>query len=173
MDICSHDRTIDTTRATHPTHATRPVTPHNPVAALRTMALFAGLSVDELEEFAAACDLATAHPGQVVQAQDVPVRRWHVICDGHAVVQRDGTPLGLLGRGDSWSEHSLLNGLRSSIAVVALSPLTLLTLSEREFFAVPEHHPVLAGRLVARSASSADRLALPVYNALVHLDAHG
>ncbi|HSZ36287.1 MAG TPA: cyclic nucleotide-binding domain-containing protein [Acidimicrobiales bacterium] len=137
---------------------------------LRTMPLFAGLPDDELEELTAECEICTAHPGQVVQAQDVPVRYWHLIAGGHAVVQRDGTPIGLLGRGDSWSEHSLLNQLRSSIAVVALSPLTLLTLSQRRFFAVPDRHPVLAGRLVARSATSADRLAQPVFNALVHLD---
>jgi signal-transduction protein with cAMP-binding, CBS, and nucleotidyltransferase domain len=140
------------------------------VPTLRTMALFADLPGHELEELAAAGEICTAHPGQVVQAQDVPVRYWHVIAGGHAVVQRDGTPIALLGRGDSWSEHSLLNELRSSIAVVALSPLTLLTLSARRFFSIPERHPVLAGRLVARSATSADRLALPVFNALVHFD---
>jgi signal-transduction protein with cAMP-binding, CBS, and nucleotidyltransferase domain len=137
---------------------------------LGAMPLFADLPGDELEELAVECEICTAHPGQVVQAQDVPVRYWHVIIGGHAVVQRDGTPIGLLGLGDSWSEHSLLNQMRSSIAVVALSPVTLLTLSQRRFFAVPERHPVLAGRLVARSATSADRLALPVFNALVHLD---
>lgn len=136
---------------------------------LRSMDLFAGLSDGELEEINARCTLSTAHPGQVVQAQDVPVRMWHVIVGGHAVVQRDGTPIGLLGRGDSWSEHSLLNRLRSSIAVVALSPLTLLTLSRGAFFEIPDHHPVLAGRLVARSAVSADRLALPVLNALAQV----
>ena len=142
---------------------------NDPADTLASLDLFAGLPRSELDELAAQCDTTIAHPGQVVQAQDVPVRLWHVIAGGHAVVQRDGTPIGLLGRGDSWSEHSLLNRLRSSIAVVALSPLTLLTLSRREFFAVPEHHPVLAGRLVARSATSADRLALPVFNALEHL----
>jgi CRP-like cAMP-binding protein len=136
---------------------------------LRPLALFAGFPDDELDEILARCSLTTAHPGQVVQAQDVPVRMWHVIVGGHAVVQRDGTPIGLLGQGDSWSEYSLLNQMRSSIAVVALSPLSLLTLSQRTFFEIPEHHPLLAGRLVARSASSADRLALPVLNALVHL----
>jgi signal-transduction protein with cAMP-binding, CBS, and nucleotidyltransferase domain len=135
---------------------------------LRSMDLFAGLPDSELLELADRCAVSTAHPGQVVQAQDVPVRMWHVITAGHVIVQRDGRPVGLLGRGDSWSEHSILNQLRSSIAVVALSPLTLLTLNLREFFAVPEHHPVLAGRLVARSATSADRLALPVFNALAH-----
>lgn len=140
---------------------------------LQATPLFAGLPAQELEELTAECEICSAHPGQVVQAQDVPVCYWHVIIGGHAVVQRDGTPIGLLGRGDSWSEHSLLNQLRSSIAVVALSPLTLLTLSQRRFFSVPERHPVLAGRLVARSATSADRLALPVFNALVHPDLAG
>jgi hypothetical protein len=63
--------------------------------------------------------------------------------------------------------------MHSPIAVVALSPLMLLTLAEREFFAIPEHHPVLAGRLVARAATSPDRLALPLYDALRHLDRRG
>ena len=133
---------------------------------LRSIALFAGLPASELQEIAARCAVSTAHPGQVIQAQDVPVRMWHVITAGHAIVQRDGMPIGLLGRGDSWSEHSLLNQLRSSIAVVAFSPLTLLTLNLREFLRIQEQHPALAGRLVARSAASADRLALPVFNAL-------
>jgi signal-transduction protein with cAMP-binding, CBS, and nucleotidyltransferase domain len=156
----------------------RPHTPHletddDPAKALRSLELFSGLAERELQEIAARCDISTAHPGQVVQAQNVPVRLWHVIAGGHAVVQRDDTPIGLLSRGESWSEHSILNQVRSSIAVVALSPLTLLTLSLRQFFEIPEHHPVLAGRLVARSATSADRLALPVFNALVHLGLAG
>jgi CRP-like cAMP-binding protein len=149
-------------------------TPHeDPGDAVRTLPLFAGFPDDELADLVGRCDLAKAHPGQVVQAQDVPVRRWHLIVAGHAIVQRDGAPLGLLGRGDSWSEHSLLNDQPSPITVVALSPLTLLTLRVREFFAIPEQHPVLAGRLVARSATSADRLALPVLNALRHLERRG
>jgi len=144
------------------------VTDDETAQTLGSIDLLAGLPSSELTELAAQCDRTSAHPGQVVQAQDVPVRLWHVIIGGHAVVQRDGTPIGLLGRGDSWSEHSLLNRLYSPIAVVALSPLTLFTLSRRQFFEIPEQHPVLAGRLVARSATSADRLALLVFNALVH-----
>ncbi len=151
------------------THTPHLETDGDPADALRSLGLFAGLPESELHEIAARCDISTAHPGQVIQAQDVPVRLWHVIAGGHAVVQRDETPIGLLSRGDSWSEHSLLNQVASSVAVVALSPLTLFTLSQRQFFEIPEHHPVLAGRLVARSATSADRLALPVFDALVHL----
>lgn len=138
----------------------------DPAAALRPLGIFRDLPPEEIEELADACGVTTAHPGQVVQAQGVPVRFWHVISSGYAIVHRDWKRIGLLGRGDSWSEHSLLNRLPSPIAVVALSPLTLLTLGERAFFAIPERHPVLAGRLVARSATSADRLALPLFNAL-------
>ena len=137
-------------------------------ALLRRLPLFAGLDAVELEGLALGGEVTTAHPGQVVQAQDVPVRWWHIVLGGHAIVQRDGTPLGLLTKGDSWSEHSLLNGMRSPIAVVALSPLTLFTVHLQRFFALPEDHPVLAGRLVARSAASPDRLAVPVLNALAH-----
>ena len=151
------------------TDAPRHETDDDLAVTLRSLDLFAGLPGRELDELATRGDVSSAHPGQVIQAQDVPVRLWHVIVGGHAVVQRDGTPIGLLGRGDTWSEHSLLNELRSPIAVVALSPLTLFTLSRRQFFEIPEEHPVLAGRLVARSATSVDRLALPVFNALAHL----
>jgi signal-transduction protein with cAMP-binding, CBS, and nucleotidyltransferase domain len=155
------------------THTPPRSTDEEPTVGLRRLALFSGLPVDELDQIAAACDVCTAHPGQVIQAQDVPVRLWHLLVGGHAIVQRHGTPIGLLGRGDSWSEHSLLNRRPSPIAVVALSPVTLLTLREREFFAIPEHHPILAGRLVARSATSADRLAVPVLNALAHFSGAG
>jgi CRP-like cAMP-binding protein len=142
----------------------------DPATTLKDMTLFAGLPLDELDQLAELCDVCTVHPGQVIQAQDVPVRFWHVLLVGHVVVQRDETPIGLLSKGHSWSEHSLLNRQRSPISVVALSPVTTLTMSEREFFAIPEQHPVLAGRLVARSAASADRLAIPVFNALFHLN---
>ncbi len=124
-------------------------------ATLRSMDLFAGLPRGELDDLVTWCDVSSAHPGQVVQAQGVPVHLWHVIVGGHAVVQRDGTPIDLVGRGDTWSEHSLLNQLRSPVGVVALSPLTLLTLGGRRFLEISAQHTVLAGRLVARSATSA------------------
>ena len=156
-----------------PTHTPPPRTDEDPTIVLRGLALFTGLPVDELDQIAAACDVCTAHPGQVIQAQDVPVRLWHLLVGGHVIVQRDGRPIGLLSKGDSWAEHSLLNRQCSPIAVVALSPVTMLTLSERQFFAIPEQHPVLAGRLVARSAASPDRLALPLFNALAHVKRGG
>ena len=120
---------------TEPCVPTPPPTPPDPtattpLAALRTMALFAGLPEAELEEFAAGATSPPPTRARSCRPRTCPSASGTSSAAGHAVVQRDGTPLGLLGRGDSWSEHSLLNRLRSSIAVVALSPLTLLTLSD-------------------------------------------
>jgi CRP-like cAMP-binding protein len=140
---------------------------------LRGLDLFAGLPDAELHQLAQVLELSHVRPGTILQTQDVPVRHWHIIVSGHAVVERDATPIGLLAPGDSWSEHSILNGMRSSIGVVALSPTTFLSASLSQFFALPEDHPLLAGRLVARSATSPDRLALPVLNALIHLARRG
>jgi CRP-like cAMP-binding protein len=139
------------------------------VDSLRELALFAGLPEGELEQLASVLELSTVRPGTILETQDVPVRVWRMLASGHAVVERDATPIGLLGAGDSWCEHSILNGVRSSISVVALSPVTLLSARQEQFFALPDDHPLLAGRLVARSATSADRLALPVLNALIHM----
>jgi CRP-like cAMP-binding protein len=154
---------------TPPTHTAQP---DLTTSILRELELFAGLPGDELELLAMSLERTAARPGEALETQDVPVRQWRLLVDGHAVVERDATPIGLLGRGASWSEYSILNQIHSSIRVVALSPVTLLTLTQRQFFAIPEHHPVLAGRLLARSASSPDRLALPAYNALLNMSRH-
>jgi CRP-like cAMP-binding protein len=136
---------------------------------LQGLALFEGLPEAELDQLGQVLTLSSARPRTVLETQDVPVREWRLLVSGHAVVERDGTPIGLLAAGDSWCEHSLLNGMRSSIGVTALSPVKFLSASQEQFFALPDDHPLLAGRLVARSASSADRMALPVLNALIHM----
>ncbi|HUC04553.1 MAG TPA: cyclic nucleotide-binding domain-containing protein [Acidimicrobiales bacterium] len=140
------------------------------ISYLRRIDLFDGSSPSELGTMARMFERIAVRPGDALEVQDAPVRWWHVIAGGHAVVERDGTPLGLLGAGASWSEHSLFNHDRSPIGVVALSPVTVLALDARRFFALLDNFPAVGARVVARAASSADRLALPVYRALVHMD---
>jgi signal-transduction protein with cAMP-binding, CBS, and nucleotidyltransferase domain len=148
------------------------VTPSRKLSHLRNIELFDDATPTELVELARAFDLCTAHPGQTLQAQDVPVRRWNVIAIGHVLVARDGAPLGVLGRGQSWSDHSILNGQRSPISAAAFSPVTLLSISSRRLLALLESQPGLRDRLESRSAGSADRLALPFYRALTHMSEH-
>ena len=98
------------------------------IGLLRGMDLFEDVSESALTELARAFAQKCARPGEALDVQDRPLRRWHLIVDGHALVLREGTPLGLLGHGESWSEHSLLNDQRSPITVVALSPMRLLSI---------------------------------------------
>ena len=160
-------------RLTSPPPSARPGTTPITRETLHGLALFEGLPDGELDQLARVFSLTTARPRTILETQDAPVREWRLLVSGHAVVERDGTPIGLLAAGDSWCEHSLLNGMRSSISVVALSPVTVLSASQEQFLALPDDHPLLAGRLVARSASSADRMALPVLNALIHMAQRG
>jgi CRP-like cAMP-binding protein len=140
------------------------------VAQFRQIDLFAGASVSELLALTRHFRATTARPGDVLERQDRPVRHWQLIVSGHALVQRDGTVLGLLGQGESWSEHSLMSGQRSPISVVAFAPLTLLTMPRRAFLALPTTYPLVGERIRTRAATSADRLALPVYRALSRME---
>jgi CRP-like cAMP-binding protein len=92
-------------------------------------------------------EVAQARPGQALEIQGTPVRR-----------------------GESWSDYSLLNRQRSSIGVVALSPVTVLNVARHSFFHLLGDHPLLRERIVTRSATSADRLAQPVLRALVGME---
>jgi CRP-like cAMP-binding protein len=139
-------------------------------AALRSVAFFDGLPPAELAEVAQTFRLSSVRPRQLLEAQDTPVRRWQMIASGHVVVRRDEVPLGLLGAGESWSEHSLLNRYRSPISVVALSPATLLSVDEQRFWGLVADQQTFRERILARSAASADRLALPFLRALMHME---
>ncbi len=143
---------------------------HTVVDALGTMPVFAGLPPAELAAAAQAFTLSTARPRQRLEVQDTGVRRWQMIASGHVVVRRDEVPLGLLSDGDSWSEHTLLNRQRSPISVVALTPVTLLSIDEQDFRALITTHTTFRERVIARSATSADRLALPFLRALTHME---
>jgi CRP-like cAMP-binding protein len=136
---------------------------------LRRMELFDGASPSELGDLARLFRQCTALPGQALEVQDTPVRWWSVIVSGHALVERDHTPFGLLGSLESWSEHSLLTRQPSPISVVALSPLRALSITDRQFDQLVRGNVAVGTRLVERSATSADRLALPVYRALTHM----
>lgn len=140
------------------------------VDAMGTLPVFDGLPAIELATMAQAFELSKAQPRQLLEVQDTPVRRWQVISAGHVLVQRDGVTLGLLGVGESWSEHSILNQHRSPISVVALSPVTTLSAGDRDLWAMVNRSETFRDRIVNRSATSADRLALPVLRALLHME---
>jgi CRP-like cAMP-binding protein len=140
------------------------------LALLERIDLFDGLPPAELDRLATDFEVTGVRPGDSLEVQDTPVERWALLARGHALVSRDGTPLGLLGRGRSWSEHSILNDQRSPISVVAFSPATLLTLRRDRFLDLLAGPGTLRDRIVTRSAASPDRLALPVHRALAHME---
>ena len=75
---------------------------------LAQTSLFADLSRPELEAVAHEFDEEAFAEGQLVLRQGLSGSSLYVILDGAAVVQRDGTEIARLGRGDFFGEISIL-----------------------------------------------------------------
>jgi CRP-like cAMP-binding protein len=123
---------------------------------LAGLPLFAGCHPHELVTLARSFDTSTAASGSLLDREGAPTRWWTILSEGSASVSQDGCPTGLLGRGDWWGERSLMTGHPSTFTVVALTPVTLLTLDRRDFLNLPQRHPLVAGRIISLLA---DRLA--------------
>jgi CRP-like cAMP-binding protein len=111
------------------------------LAVLSDLGLFADVPTCELTKLARTLDLSSNHPGQYLEVQGTPARWWTLIVTGHALEERDGTPIGLLTRGDSWSERTIVEHLPAPHSVVALTPVTVLTMKRSQFFGLPDRHP--------------------------------
>ena len=69
------------------------------------------------------------------------------ITSGTADVVHDGTVVNTLGPGDHFGEIAVLSGGRRSASVVATSPLTLVTVFNREIWRLEREAPELAATL--------------------------
>jgi CRP-like cAMP-binding protein len=70
-----------------------------------------------------------------------------VIEEGTAEVEHDGTHLADLGAGDFFGEMALLLNVPRTATVRATSEVTLVVMHERNFRAMEEEIPIVAGRI--------------------------
>jgi CRP-like cAMP-binding protein len=104
---------------------------------------FDGVPTCELRRLAETLTLTSARPGQYLEVQDTPARWWSLIVSGHALVERNGRPISLLTRGDSWTERTIDEEVPAPHSVVALTPVTVLTMDRCQFFGLPDRDPTL------------------------------
>jgi CRP-like cAMP-binding protein len=95
---------------------------------LAGFALFADLSMPELEAIAHTFEEELFAEGQRVLRQGFSGSSFYVILDGEAVVRIDGEERARLGRGDFFGELSVLLKESPIADVVALSPLRCIAL---------------------------------------------
>jgi len=131
-------------------------------AKLDTIPLFAGLTLDQRASVAGACDELEVEDGTVLVREGDFGHAVFAITSGTADVLQDGAVINSLGTGDYFGEVAVMSGGRRSASVVATSPLTLVTIFNREIWRLereaPEVAAVLRQTISARVGDQADGL---------------
>jgi CRP-like cAMP-binding protein len=103
------------------------------IQALSSVRLFSGCNKRELRSIAGLCTQAGVGEGFVLTTQGSLGVDCFVIAEGEAVVQIDGRTVARVGPGDCVGELALLDGGRRTATVVARTPMTLYSMTPREF----------------------------------------
>jgi len=122
-------------------------------AALAKVGLFSDCDADELARVAALVSARQVPAGEVLTGEGAVGQEFFIITEGHAQVERNGTPLGILGPGSFVGELALLDrGLRSA-TVSALTDLWIWALGYREFHQLLEASPSIDAKVRAVAAA--------------------
>jgi CRP-like cAMP-binding protein len=114
---------------------------------LEAIPLFAGLTVDQRTMVASACDELEVDEGTVLVREGDFGHAVFAIMSGTADVVHEGAVVNTLGPGDYFGEIAVMSGGRRSASVIATSPLTLVTIFNREIWRLEREAPELASAL--------------------------
>lgn len=114
---------------------------------LKRIPLFRELSRKELERLATWADEVDVKAGRHLMDQDAFPHEFMVIESGSAEVTHDGVHLADLGPGDFFGEMALLVEHRRTATVTATTDLTIIVMHERDFRAMDDEMPEIAGRI--------------------------
>jgi CRP-like cAMP-binding protein len=120
---------------------------------LASIPLFAALPKKDLQKIAKASDEVTVEVGRSIVEEGRPGHEAYVIVEGDADVLRNGSSIASLSAGDHFGELALLDGGPRTATVVAITPMRLLVLGQREFSGTLDEVPGLAHKLMATMAT--------------------
>jgi CRP/FNR family cyclic AMP-dependent transcriptional regulator len=124
-------------------------------ATLATLPLFGALSQEELDRVAGVCEELEIAEGTTLVREGDFGHAVFAITSGTAQVVHEGAVVNTLGPGDWFGEIAVMSGGRRSASVVATSPLTLVTVFNREIWRLEREAPEIA---VALRATIDERL---------------
>jgi CRP/FNR family cyclic AMP-dependent transcriptional regulator len=118
-------------------------------ATLATLPLFGALSQEQLDRIAGACEELEIADGTTLVREGDFGHAVFAITSGTADVVREGAVVNTLRAGDWFGEIAVMSGGRRSASVVATSPLTLVTIFNREIWRLEREAPEIAAALRA------------------------
>jgi cAMP-dependent protein kinase regulator len=125
-------------------------------ATLETIPLFAGLTLDQRERIGGVCQEIEIEAGATLLREGDFGYAMFAILDGAADVLKDGAVIRTLQPGDVFGEIAVLAGGRRTATVSARTPMRLVTVLNRDVWAMEEDAPEVGAAL---RASLAEHLA--------------
>lgn len=111
--------------------------------------LFAGLTLDQRASVASVCEQLDVEEGATLVKEGDFGFAAFAITSGTADVVHDGAVVRRLGPGDVFGEIAVLSGGRRTATVVATSPMSLVTVLNRDMWRLEREHPDVAAALRA------------------------
>ena len=114
---------------------------------LRDVPLFRELSTHDLDRIASWADEVELPEGTHLLDEGRFPHEFFVILDGNVDVVHDDTQVATLGRGDFLGEIAIIEGLRRTATVVAVTPVRAAVMHERDFREMCGELPVVEERI--------------------------
>jgi CRP-like cAMP-binding protein len=125
---------------------------------LRRIPLFSSFDKRRLERLGMLADEVDVPADKQLMRQGEIGSDMMVIVSGRVSVERDGQRLNTLGAGDFFGEIALLDGGPRTATVTTEEPSRLLVLTHREFHALMDEFPEVAGQVLTALADRIRRL---------------
>ena len=119
---------------------------------LHQIPLFAGLARHRIERLGQLAEEVDVPAGKVLIRQGDSGGDLMVLVSGAASVERDGARISTLGPGDFVGEIALVDGGARTATITTDEPCRLVVLGHREFHAVMDEFPEVAGQILATLA---------------------
>jgi CRP/FNR family cyclic AMP-dependent transcriptional regulator len=114
---------------------------------LKTVPLFRGLTLKQLNELARHVEEVPVPRGTMLAREGQPGNQFFVVLEGKAAVRRRGRRIATLGEGDFFGEMSILDGAPRSATVAAETDGVVLVMQRREFGALLDRVPGLLRKI--------------------------
>ena len=129
------------------------------LASLKRSALFEGLSRKQLAVIARLTDDLDVPEGTVLCREGSRGREFFVIIEGEAEVRQNGRRLRKLGPGDFFGEIALLERVKRTATVTAITPLRFFVVSDTAFRSVLDADPGIELKILRALALRAPSIA--------------
>lgn len=121
--------------------------------ALGTIPLFSELTLDQRQQVAGLCERVEVDAGATLLREGDFGSSMFGVLSGSAEVVRGDETLRTLGPGDVFGEVAVLSGGRRTASVVAVSPMTLVTIFNRDLWQLERDVPEIARSLRKKIAA--------------------